>query len=408
MVREIIHPQGTIYYQGTFSDQRHDWNIVVAEIGMGSSGAALETERAIHFFRPEVIFFVGIASGLKDVQIGDVVAAMKVYNYESGKESASFQARPEVWRTSYALEQRARAEALSGVWLSRLNEDFPGPSPRVFIGALAAEDKIIASKRASVYQLLRTVYGDALAVEMEGHGFLQAVRANQSVQALVVRGISALIGDKTGAEQAYLRERAARHAAAFAFEVLARFIMPDPAHSDSENVPIPDSTALLSQISKDIVESKKAAPARRKVFITYNHKDARWLERLHVHLAPIEREGMIDLWDDTKIAIGTPWQAAIQEALETAKVAIALVSADFLASDFIIQYELPKLLSRAASSGLIIIPLIVSPCLFTRSWLSTFQAANDPNRPLSSMTVAEREKILMNLAKNIEKRLSEN
>lgn len=39
----------------------------------------------------------------------------------------------------------------------------------------------------------------------------------------------------------------------------------------------------------------------RNVFISYSHKDARWLRRLRVHLKPVERAGHIELWDDTKI-----------------------------------------------------------------------------------------------------------
>ncbi len=82
-VEEIVHPQGTIYHRGTFAGNSRIWRIAVAEIGMGGTGAASETERAINYFHPEITFFVGIAGGLKDVQIGDVVAATKVYGYES-------------------------------------------------------------------------------------------------------------------------------------------------------------------------------------------------------------------------------------------------------------------------------------------------------------------------------------
>ena len=161
----------------------------------------------------------------------------------------------------------------------------------------------------------------------------------------------------------------------------------------------------LSTLSKEV--GKGAALAQRKVFISYSHKDARWLERLRVHLSPIERGGIIDLWDDTKIVAGAQWKEAILGALESARVAVALVSANFLASDFISQHELPTLLSRASSEGTIIIPIIVSPCLFLESGLSTFQAVNAPDRPLSAMTVAERERVLVKVAEAIRKRLVE-
>jgi hypothetical protein len=152
---------------------------------------------------------------------------------------------------------------------------------------------------------------------------------------------------------------------------------------------------------------KSAALAQRKVFVSYSHKDTKWLERLRTHLIPIEREGIIDLWDDTKIVAGAQWKEAILEALETARVAVTLVSANFLASDFISQSELPMLLSQAASGGTVILSIIVSPCLFKNTGLSAFQPVNSPDRPLSAMTDLERERVLVNVAEVIRKRLLE-
>src|SRR5205085_10353708 len=83
--REEIHDEGTIYQVGTFSDPRGNWRVAVAETGTGNNSAAMETERAIHQYRPSVTLFVGLAGGLKDLSVGDVVASTKLYGYESGK-----------------------------------------------------------------------------------------------------------------------------------------------------------------------------------------------------------------------------------------------------------------------------------------------------------------------------------
>ena len=151
---------------------------------------------------------------------------------------------------------------------------------------------------------------------------------------------------------------------------------------------------------------KVIAYIRRKVFISYSHADVRWVERLRVHLKPLEREGIIDLWVDTKIQAGMRWKEEIQNAIDSSTVAIVLISADFLASDFISEHELPKLLFHAKKGGTTILPLIVAPCLFEGSGVDIFQAVNPPEKPLVEMTASERERTLVKLAETISKRLA--
>lgn len=74
---------------------------------------------------------------------------------------------------------------------------------------------------------------------------------------------------------------------------------------------------------------------RTTVFVSYSHRDSRWLERLQVHLRPIARRGDLALWDDTRIAAGERWRPAIRAAIARAAASVLLISADFLASDFI-------------------------------------------------------------------------
>jgi tetratricopeptide (TPR) repeat protein/nucleoside phosphorylase len=225
-VQEVTHPEGTVYEWGTFTGRGRIWRVAVAEIGMGGPKAASETERAISFFHAQIALFVGVAGGLKDVKLGDVVASTKVYAYEAGKAAKKFEVRPVVWPSSYALEQRARSVARKGEWLARPDDTSPHLIPHAYIGALAAGEKVLGSMQSSLYTLLKANYSDSLGVEMEGHGFLAAVHANHTVHGLVIRGISDLIDDKPTADAAGWQEIAAQHAAAFAFQVLATFTLP--------------------------------------------------------------------------------------------------------------------------------------------------------------------------------------
>src|SRR5205085_6043651 len=139
-VHERYHPRGSIYQQGRFVAGKQSWEVAIAEAGAGNTGAASETERAVEYFQPDVILFVGIAGGLKDVKIGDVVASTKVYGYESGKAGKDFKVRPDLFNSTYAMEQRAMAVARRGEWLQRL-PDIPSPLPRTYIGPIASGEK---------------------------------------------------------------------------------------------------------------------------------------------------------------------------------------------------------------------------------------------------------------------------
>lgn len=147
---------------------------------------------------------------------------------------------------------------------------------------------------------------------------------------------------------------------------------------------------------------------RKKVFISYSHQDADWLQRLCVHLKPLERDYGIEIWVDTRIQPGSKWRDEIKKVLATTKVAVLLVSADFLASDFIAADELPPLLNAAEKEGATVLPVILSPSRFTRNpSLNQFQAVNDPSKPLIGMTKSQQEAVLVEVSEAIESSLNQ-
>lgn len=141
----------------------------------------------------------------------------------------------------------------------------------------------------------------------------------------------------------------------------------------------------------------------KKIFVSYSHVDNKYLDRLKVHIKPLERNNLVELWSDTLIMSGEKWKQKIEKALNEASIAILFISADFIASDFIINNELQPLLKNAENKGTVILPIIVKPCRFLREPnLSQFQAINNPIKPLCKLDEYEQEEIYELVSQRIE------
>src|SRR5262245_14331579 len=98
--------------------------------------------------------------------------------------------------------------------------------------------------------------------------------------------------------------------------------------------------------------------AQPAVFISYSHKDEAWKDRLVSHLRVLEFEGALDVWDDRRIEAGVDWLQKIEIALDTATVAILIISKNYLTSRFIRERELNRILAGRKQGRLKVIPLI--------------------------------------------------
>src|SRR5205085_5963855 len=106
---ELSSNDVVVFDCGCFDGGSVRWRVAVAECGQGNIPIASIAHIAINHFAPDVLMLVGVAGGLKDVELGDVVAGSKIYSYHSGKDTTAFEPRPNVELAHPSLEQRARA-----------------------------------------------------------------------------------------------------------------------------------------------------------------------------------------------------------------------------------------------------------------------------------------------------------
>jgi hypothetical protein len=104
--------------------------------------------------------------------------------------------------------------------------------------------------------------------------------------------------------------------------------------------------------------------SRPSIFVSYSRKDAREKKIFDRHMAPLRRYHDIEAWSDEDIPVGSDWWQQIEDAMERAGVAVALVTSNFLASQFCMDVEFRRFLQARAERGLILVAVIVSECLW--------------------------------------------
>jgi hypothetical protein len=104
-----------------------------------------------------------------------------------------------------------------------------------------------------------------------------------------------------------------------------------------------------------------------EVFYSYAREDENLRERLEVHLTLLKQEGLIPEWHDRKIGAGDKWHGDIDAHVHSAQIIPLLVSADFLASEYINNVELKVALDRHARHEAVVIPIILRPVNWPRA-----------------------------------------
>ncbi|PSB27786.1 TIR domain-containing protein [Stenomitos frigidus] len=162
----------------------------------------------------------------------------------------------------------------------------------------------------------------------------------------------------------------------------------------------------LSQFAPDLTPTIKSL----KVFISYAHKDEEFKDELVTMLASMQRQGIINAWQDRLIEPGDEWYQAIQTAMNECDIALLLVSKNFLASRFISDQEVPRLLQRRKEEGMRVIPIIIRQCMWSSEpILKDLQALPRDGKAVITFSEGngDRDQAWADIVKALEKRAKE-
>lgn len=122
----------------------------------------------------------------------------------------------------------------------------------------------------------------------------------------------------------------------------------------------------------------------KRIFISYSHKDESFRDCFNDHLAVLQRNGVISIWHDRKILAGDEWKGEISENLNSADIAIFLVSPSFLASDYCYDVEVKRAIELNKAGSLKIISVVIRPCQWDECEFSKYQAVPKDAKAVST------------------------
>ena len=169
--------------------------------------------------------------------------------------------------------------------------------------------------------------------------------------------------------------------------------------------------SYFDEVARRELLPNKGRAHRKKIFISYAHaaeENTGWVSRIQTHLHGLTHSSDFEVWADTKIEPGQRWQEQIEQAINHTRVAILVLTADFLASKFIREAELPPLLEAADADGAAIFCIYGSDVHLSgiAKRLLRYQFVNK-GQPLMSLSNAARESVYKKLSQAVEKILAD-
>jgi tetratricopeptide (TPR) repeat protein len=160
-------------------------------------------------------------------------------------------------------------------------------------------------------------------------------------------------------------------------------------------IPVRDLADPLKQTGK-----RPSVASKKSIFVSYCSKDLSLRRELETHLTPLSVEGLIDVWTDTRIALGDEWSGEIDDNLKGANLILLLVSGDFLRSKYCAK-EMEYALERHETGDARVIPIIARELLWDALPFAKLQILPRDHKPVDRGTRRLRNTVWKNIAKEI-------
>jgi len=150
-------------------------------------------------------------------------------------------------------------------------------------------------------------------------------------------------------------------------------------------------------------------PAERApipTFVSFAHDDVEDLKALRRHLTPVIRGRVLEVWDDGRLSGGQQWSQEIEQAIARSRIFVLLLTPSFLASDYILEKELPAIRRSWESPGTLVLPILLRNC-FWRHVVAALQVipTDDSGKVRAIYSWRRREDAFQRAAEQVDKAL---
>lgn len=144
-----------------------------------------------------------------------------------------------------------------------------------------------------------------------------------------------------------------------------------------------------------------------RLFLSYAREDEQLKDELDTSLIALKRDERISVWQDKNIKPGEEWDKRTREELQNADIILLLLSADFLASDYIWDTALKFALQRHEEGKTKVIPIYIRSVADSNMPYKKLDGYFSPENPIASFEGHKRDEAYKQIVEGINREINE-